>query len=170
MKEYIEFTQVAAKTISKMTKGGVFLTAKDGDTVNTMTIGWGGINCYWGKPIFQAPVRDCRYTYDIINNSGEFTVSVPIDEDDMAHALKYVGTHSGRDEDKIARCNIKLIPGEKVSAPIIGGCSLHFECKVVGYTDIKGGEIDAEIDEKCYPLKDYHRIYFGEIVNCYLIK
>ena len=41
--------------------------------------------------------------------------------------------------------------------------------KKVAYQDIKPeGFIDETIDEKCYPDKDYHRMYIGEVVSCYI--
>ena len=39
----------------------------------------------------------------------------------------------------------------------------------VAYQDIKPeGFIDETIDEKNYPEKDYHRMYIGEVVGCYV--
>ena len=46
----------AEKMLAQMPKG-VFITAKAGDTTNTMTIAWGHIGVIWGKPIFIAYVR-----------------------------------------------------------------------------------------------------------------
>ena len=43
----------------QMTKGGLFLTTK-GKKLNTMVIGWGGINVYFRIPIFIVPVRESR--------------------------------------------------------------------------------------------------------------
>lgn len=64
-----------------------------------MTIGWGGITFFWGKPIFIVPVRQSRYTFQLIDKAQEFTVSVPL-EVDMRKALAYCGKNSGRDVNK----------------------------------------------------------------------
>lgn len=168
MKKYVNFNDVAPQTLAKMAKGGVFLTSKCNGRVNTMTIGWGGINVYWGKPVFEAPVRVSRYSHGMISNSGVFTVSVPLEGDDMSGALAYCGSHSGRNEDKISACGIELADGEKVDVPVIKGCSVHFECKVLGKTEFSGAELDEAVDGKWYADKNYHTMFYGEIVSCYI--
>ena len=170
MKKYVDFSQFAEQTMQKLSHGGVFLTAKHEGRVNTMTIGWGGINYYWARPIFQAPVRHSRFTYDMIKNSGEFTVSVPLEGDDMKKQLAYCGSHSGRNEDKISACGIKLMDGEAVNVPVIGGCTLHFECKVVGEAELEGKKLSDVVDDRWYGDKDYHTLFFGEIVSCYILE
>ena len=77
------------------------LEMKAGDTVNTMTIGWGKIGIEWNKPVFIAYVRETRFTKQLLEENGEFTVNVPMGEYDPK-ILGYCGTKSGRDMDKIA--------------------------------------------------------------------
>lgn len=168
MRKYVNFNDVAPQTLAKMSKGGIFLTSKYEGRVNTMTIGWGGINVYWGKPVFEAPVRVSRFSHDMIINSGAFTVSVPLNGDDMAKALAYCGSHSGRNEDKISACNIELTDGEYVDVPTIKGCSLHFECKVMGKTEFCSENLNNAVDDRWYANKDYHTVFYGEIVACYI--
>ena len=170
MREQISFSQASALALPKMANGGVFLTSKHDNKVNTMTIGWGGINVYWGKQIFEAPVRFTRHTHPMITQSGVFTVSVPLDGEDMKKELAYCGSHSGSKEDKIEACGITLLDGQEVDCPIIAGCSLHFECKVLGKADLCGEDLANEVDGRWYKDKDYHTIFFGEIVACYLVK
>lgn len=168
MKKYVKFNEFAPQTLAKMAKGGVFLTSKYNGKVNTMTIGWGGITIYWGKPVFEAPVRYSRFSYDMINNSGVFTVSVPLDGDDMASALAYCGSHSGRNEDKISVCGLKIADGETVDVPIIKGCSLHFECKVLGKTDFSAETLNSDVNSRWYSDRNYHTMFYGEILSCYI--
>ena len=51
-----------AGDICKAMKKGILVTAKCGDQINPMTIGWGSIGIEWGKQIFIAFIRPCRYT------------------------------------------------------------------------------------------------------------
>ncbi|MGD9964721.1 MAG: flavin reductase family protein, partial [Candidatus Izemoplasmatales bacterium] len=51
----------ADKLLEKI-KPGIFLTTKNKNVINTMIIGWGGINVVWGKPIFIVLVRESRAT------------------------------------------------------------------------------------------------------------
>ncbi|SHF92884.1 Flavin reductase like domain-containing protein [Caldanaerobius fijiensis DSM 17918] len=160
----VPYNQYIAEVNKQLTSGGLFLTSK-GDKVNTMVIGWGGITFFWGKPIFIVPVRLSRYTHQQIEKSNEFTVSVPMG-DSLKEALRFCGSRSGRDYDKFKECNLTALPGQKVSTPIIKECSLHYECKVVYKQDMIPENLATELNQKWYP--DYHTMYFGEIVACYL--
>jgi flavin reductase (DIM6/NTAB) family NADH-FMN oxidoreductase RutF len=160
----VPYNQYLTEVDKHLKQGGIFLTSK-GEKVNTMVIGWGGINIYWGKPIFIAPVRKSRYSHNLIETSGEFTISIPLNED-MRKALAFCGSKSGRDFDKFKECNLTPVPGQKVNTPIIKECSLHYECKVVYKQDMIPENLDPAIDKKFYP--DYHTLYFGEIIACYL--
>ncbi|MFA5523089.1 MAG: flavin reductase family protein [Tissierellales bacterium] len=162
----VKFNQHSREALEQIIKGA-FLTAKDGDRVNTMTIGWGNIGIVWGKPIFMVAVRYSRYTYDLIESSKEFTVSIPINKD-LKKELAYCGRYSGKDVDKFKECNITIVDGQKVSAPIIGECDLHYECKVVYQQAMEPVALSKDIKEKYYTKNDYHVLYFGEIVDSYL--
>jgi flavin reductase (DIM6/NTAB) family NADH-FMN oxidoreductase RutF len=43
----------------------------------------------------------------------------------------YLGSHSGRDEDKFSKLNIRTEEGIKVNAPLLADCPISIECKVV---------------------------------------
>ena len=145
--------------------GGLFLTTC-AEKVNTMVVGWGGINICWGKPVFLVPVRKSRYTYELLEQSGEFTISIPVNKD-LRKALAFCGTKSGRNYDKFKECGLTAIPGRIVKTPIIGDCTLHYECKVVYKQELISDNLNKEINNMYYP--DYHTFYFGEILACYLI-
>jgi MFS transporter, PPP family, 3-phenylpropionic acid transporter len=66
--------------ILKGVKSGVLITGKADDKVNSMTISWGMIGIEWGKPIFVTFIRENRFTRSLIEKTGEFTVSIPIDD------------------------------------------------------------------------------------------
>ncbi|TDX59323.1 flavin reductase family protein [Orenia marismortui] len=165
MKEiaYDEYIKEATQALSK----GAFLTVKSGDKLNTMTIGWGSIGYIWGKPIFMVMVRDSRYTYELIENSDEFTVSIPF-KGKFKEELKFCGTKSGRDYDKFSECKLSIQSGQEVDTPIIKGCDLHYECKIKFRQIMDPDNLNKQYDQKWYPQKDYHTLYFGEIVGAYL--
>jgi flavin reductase (DIM6/NTAB) family NADH-FMN oxidoreductase RutF len=43
---------------------------------NVMAIGWGTTGIIWRRPIFVVLVRPSRYTYKLIEETGEFTVTL----------------------------------------------------------------------------------------------
>ena len=162
----MKFTQNLEMAMECLHKKGAFLTTKVGDETNTMTISWGSIGFIWGKPMFTALVRKSRHTHELIEKAGEFTVSLPLD-DNMKSALAICGSKSGRDMDKIKECNLELEEGKIISTPVIKGCGVHYECKVVYKQDMVPNLLDEGIDNGMYGSKDYHTVYYGEIVNYY---
>jgi hypothetical protein len=74
------FTGYLKETFEVMNDLGLLLVSGDMDKPNVMAIGWGTAGITWGKPLFVVLVRPSRYTYGLIEKSGEFTVNVPFPE------------------------------------------------------------------------------------------
>lgn len=165
--ERIRYNQFSAEALTQLEKGA-FLTVKDKNQVNTMTIAWGSISFIWGKPIFMVAVRYSRHTYNLIENAREFTVSIPLN-DDLKKELAYCGTKSGRDVNKFEECKLTPVEGQKISTPVISECELHYECKVVYQQAMEPATLDESIKKRNYSNNDYHVLYFGEIVDTYLL-
>ena len=144
---------------------GAFLTVKAGDEVNTMTIGWATIGFVWRKEVFMVAVRDSRHTFSLIEKSSDFTVTIPTDSGSK-DALMFCGTKSGRDYDKFIECGLQTRKAVTVESPIIDVPGVHYECKIVYKSAMDSANLD-ESYHKHYPAKDYHTLYFGEILACY---
>ena len=164
-----------AGLICKAMKKGVLLTTKAGDTVNTMTIGWGKIGIEWNRPVFIAYVRETRYTKQLLEAAGEFTVNIPVGDAD-SRILGYCGTKSGRDTDKIADLSLTLVDSDNVQVPGIRELPLTLECKVIYKQKQDLAQLPESITDRFYPVvnedgfRDYHSAYYGEMVNAYLIE
>lgn len=159
--------------ICKAYKPGILITAKVGDKVNPMTIGWGTMGVEWGRPIFVAYVRESRFTRQMLDESREFTVNIPMGEVDK-NILAVCGTKSGRDMDKIAELGLHLEKSEQVAAPGIRELPLTLECKVLYRLEQPTFTIPQDIQDRYYPVddkgqQDFHYAYFAQIVNAYLI-
>ncbi len=168
--EYINlrYNEKSDLSLEQLEKGA-FLTTQVGDLVNTMTIAWGGINVVWGKPVFVIYVRYSRETYKMLKNTKEFTVSIPL-KGDLKKELAFCGTKSRRDYDKIKECNLTLVPGRKVKTPIIKECDMHYECRVNYIQAMEPTNIPKDILKRYYSKNNYHVVYYGEILDSYLIK
>ena len=146
------------------------ITAKkqNGDKkINTMTASWGGMGIMWGKPVAWCVIRPHRYTYEFIEESEYYTLSFFSNE--HRKALNLLGTKSGRDGDKIKESGLTLadvyIEGTEKAATF-KEAEIIMTCKKLYYQDINPDQfIDKDLD-KNYPKKDYHRMYFGEIIKC----
>jgi len=129
---------------------------------NTMTVAWGYFGIMWNKPVAVVVVRPTRFTYDFMNQYDTFTLSAF--DKKYKKDLNLLGTKSGRDGDKIAETKLTIAPSKKVAAPTFEEAVLVIECKKIYWEDFNPERfLDASIEEK-YPLKDYHRMYFGEII------
>ena len=90
------------------------------------------------------------------------------------------GVKSGRDMDKIKELGLTLEEPETISVPGIKEFPLTLECRVVYKQQQKSEMLLPEYNEKFYPQdvdglfhganKDYHVMYFGYIVDAYIIK
>ena len=179
MKRYIdpfEYTPQILKALNK----GVLLTGKAGDRVNSMTIGWGMLGIEWARPIFIAYVRDSRFTRELLEANGEFTVNIPMEGADVKNILAVCGTKSGRDMDKAAELELTLEEPEEISVPGIRELPLTLECKVIYRRDQDPQLVPPEIQAQCYSVEregdtpfargDYHTAYYGQIVASYIIE
>ena len=94
---------------------------------NIITIAWTGIISTI-PPRTYISVRPERYSYDIIKESGEFTINLP--GSNLTKRTDLCGMKTGRKEDKFKTCGFTKLPGEKVSCPSIAECPVNLECKV----------------------------------------
>lgn len=165
-KRRIDYTDYLPLSLKVMREKGLLLASLDeSGKPNVMTIGWGTVGITWGKPIFVVLVRPSRYTFECIEHTGDFTVNVPAKG--MEDIVTYCGTVSGRDYDKFAEKGLTAVQGKTVKSPIIAECVIHYECKVVHRNDVIPDNLAQSIISTAYPAGDFHRLYFGEILDVY---
>jgi flavin reductase (DIM6/NTAB) family NADH-FMN oxidoreductase RutF len=141
----------------------MLLTAGKLDSFNMMTASWGGLGVLWDKNVCYCFIRPTRFTYQFFEKSEAFTVS--FFEEKYRNVLEYCGSHSGRDVNKVAETGLTPMKGP-LDTIFFKEARLVFVCKKIYFQDIIPEHfIDQEI-HKNYPLKDYHRMYIGEIVRC----
>lgn len=157
---------------------GILLNTKH-QKFNSMVIAWGGLGAVWGKPTFTVYVREHRYTKTLLDATGEFTISIPLDKP-IPSIAKVCGTLSGRDVDKESEAHLTLESPEIISVPGIKEYPITLECKVLYSQKQDLEKIPADIRKKMYPQdvdgtyhmanRDPHTAYIGEIVAAYIIK
>ncbi len=147
-----------------MTSQGLLLGSYDATgKANVMTIGWGSIGSIWGIPVWIVLVRPSRHTYQCIEHGGCFTVNVPTR--DMGMVSAKCGSSSGRDTDKFAACGLTAERGMTVLAPTVAQCPIVYECQVIHSNDVLPAKLADEILSGAYVDGDFHRIYFGKILD-----
>lgn len=86
-------------------------------------------NCSYDPPMVMVGIVPSRHSYQMVKDAGCFVVNlVGTDQKDM---FDYLGSHSGRDGDKLAALGASLAEGEKVNAPLLADCPVNIECTVV---------------------------------------
>ncbi len=138
----------------------MLITAKSGDELNTMTASWGGMGHLWNRDVVYIFIRPQRHTLNFVDKSDNFTLTFFPEK--YRNDLTYLGTVSGRDEDKI---------GETSLTPVVEGEFPYFEESdvVIKCKKIYKQRLDREcfLDpsiEKNYD-NDYHYMYIGEVVE-----
>ncbi len=176
-KRKIEVTDYANEILKALPKG-ILLTTKNGEKLNSMVIGWGTLGTNWAKPVFAAYVRKHRFTIDQLTGNPEFTINVPVGEYNKK-ILGLLGSKSGRNMDKIKEAGLTPVDSDVVSVPGFKEFPLTLECKVIYEQDQQLDLYSPEL-MKMYPQdvdgsatganRDPHTIFFGEIVNAYIIE
>jgi len=135
----------------------------DKNHYNTMTVAWGYFGIMWSKPMAVVAVRPTRFTFEFMEKYDTFTLAAF--DKKFKKDLNILGTKSGRGGDKIAETQLTIMSSQVVPAPSFKEAELIIECKKAYWDDFKPENfLDPEIEKK-YPIKDYHRMYFGEVIS-----
>ena len=136
------------------------VTAGTTSGYNTMTVSWGGMGVLWNKNVVTIYVRPQRYTKEFLDANERFTLSFYGPE--HREALRYLGTHSGRDTYKAT--HVGFTPAYIDGTVAFEQASLVLVCRKL-YADAIRPECFLEdgIDAKNYPDKDYHTMYVAEV-------
>jgi flavin reductase (DIM6/NTAB) family NADH-FMN oxidoreductase RutF len=130
---------------------------------NAMTASWGGLGVLWSLDVAFCFIRPGRHTFSFANAQPLFSLS--FFKADKHKALEICGSESGRDIDKAAKAGLKPL--------VFADGSIGFEeatevitCSKLYTHDFDPGHFIARDEiEKCYPDKDYHRMFIGKITT-----
>ena len=153
----------------------VSVSDKDGKN-NIITVAWAGTICT-NPPMVSISVRPERYSYHMIDETGEFVINLT--NEDLAKASDYCGVRSGRDVDKFKEMHLAPDEAQYVKAPLIKESPVNIECRVVKKEELGSHHMflaevlavhvdDAYMDEsnrfaleKTKPLVYVHGQYFS---------
>ncbi len=145
---------------------GAFIAVRDNnDRTNVMTIGWGQAGVLWGEQVFLIYVRNSRYTYELLENSNDFTVSL-VEENTFKKELAVCGTRSGRDMDKIRELNLDMKESQLVRSPYVKDALISYECEILMRVQLDKDNIsDKGLQDRYYPNGDNHMLYIGRVLK-----
>ena len=139
------------------------------DNYNTMTASWGQLGSLWGHGGGKATavifVRPQRYTKKFVDENEYFSLS--FFDEEYKKDLGYLGSVSGKDEDKVSKTKITPLFNEK--AVYFNEANLVFVCRKLYKQELKEEcFVDKKTMEDSYPLRDFHTMYIGEIEEVYV--
>ena len=102
--------------------------ADRGGNTNLFTVAWTGTICS-DPPMVSVSVRPERYSYHMIEETGEFVINLTTEA--LAYATDYCGVKSGRDIDKWQEMNLTPVSGVHVKAPMVEESPVNLECRVI---------------------------------------
>jgi flavin reductase (DIM6/NTAB) family NADH-FMN oxidoreductase RutF len=160
----IDITKLTIQPYNLFHNQWVLLTAGDFQSgeFNAMTIGWGALGTMWSKPFVFVAVRHSRYTYMFMGKYNTFTLTAFPEE--YQDSLRLLGSRSGRDGDKIKVSGLTPEASIQVAAPSFKEAELVIECRKIYADDLNPAHFLDETIHKHYPNRDYHCIYYGEIL------
>ena len=146
-------------------KQWMLVTAGNEADANTMTASWGHLGSIWGHsgglPTSVIFVRPQRYTKEFVDREDLYTLCF---FDGRKKELSYLGSRSGRDEDKVAAVGFTPVFGDGYTyfeeARLVLVCRKLYRAPV-----LEEGFVDKAVLEDCYPQRDFHDLYVGEIIK-----
>ena len=142
------------------------LAAGDKEKSNAMTIGWGGIGTLWGRTALTVYVAEQRYTKEFLDKAEYFTVMAF----DVEHSkvLNYMGTKSGRDEDKAKAMGLHTAYTAN-GTPYYTEASMVIECKIMYAAPFDPQYFKSDAPRRMYANfpAGVHSMYIGEVVNAW---
>ena len=165
-----EWKQVTAKEIAdnpvvKVGDEWMALAAGHEGDMNAMTIGWGPWGVLWGRPVMTVYVSSSRHTHSFMERNEYFTVTGFPEQ--YRQALSYIGSHSGRDGDKLKEAG--LTPEfTELGNPIFREANLAIECRLLYKEVLDVEQVPDRIREMYDKGVGPHSMYIGEIVNVWV--
>jgi len=144
-------------------RDGFLLAAGDfaAGQYNCLTVGWGGFGGLWDRPVALVGVKPTRHTFGYLERFPSFTLSHFPPE--HRQALLHLGTHSGRDGDKIAASGLTPMASTAVAAPCFAEADLVIECQKAYAEDYRPELMLLEALRAGGRSGSPHRFYFGEV-------
>ena len=138
----------------------MLVTAKLNGACNTMTASWGAFGHMWGKDVAIFVLRPQRYTKEFVDGSD--TLSLSFFGKTHRKDLAYLGKVSGRDEDKLSKCDLTITCDD--TTPYFEEAETVVLCKKLFAQPMTADSFIAkEILGDHYPNKDYHTLYVAAI-------
>lgn len=157
--------RIPGNIIKMLNDDWMLITAGDKDHFNMMTASWGGLGVLYGKPIATCFINPTRHTYQLMEKNDTYTLTFYTEA--YREALKYCGTTSGRDADKVKGSGLSPITTPEGSQAF-SEAWLIIECRKLVSQSLTPEAISNEKVKEQWAGKQLHKMYIGEIINVWV--
>lgn len=154
--------KIPGNIIKILSEDWMLVTAGNDQKFNMMTASWGGLGYLYNKPVAFCFINPARHTYQLLDNGSTYTLSFYTET--YRDALKYCGSHSGKDIDKVKATGLSPISTPSGSKAF-SEAWLIIECrKLISQPIYPNGMHDAKLKQE-WEGKQTHQMFIGEIIN-----
>ncbi|WP_312701452.1 flavin reductase [Sedimentibacter sp.] len=164
MENYIEIKpeELNKSAFQMIGSDWMLITAEKDNKANTMTASWGGLGVMWHKNVSYIVLRPQRYTKEFIDSTDTF--SLCFFDSKYKKELSYLGSVSGRDEDKMSKTDLTLSHTDNI--PYFEEADTIILCKKLFAQEFNPDSfIEKNLVEKNYPNRDFHTMYISEVLK-----
>jgi flavin reductase (DIM6/NTAB) family NADH-FMN oxidoreductase RutF len=155
---------VAESAVKLVGSDWMLITAGTPEKYNMMTASWGNLGVLWNKPVATIYIRPQRYTYEFVEQSDFFTLCFFGEE--HRNLLDICGTESGRAINKMNMAGLTPV-ATPAGSVCYAQARLVMECRKIYWQDLQPANFLVPDIAENYPHRDYHRMYIGEITECF---
>lgn len=171
------FEETEYKVFDLFRNQWALVSSGDIEEFNACTLSWGSLGTLWTRPgkngsTVTVYIHPARYTLELLQKNDTFTVSFFPSE--YRKALGYMGSHSGRNEDKVAASGLTPISLDGTVG--YKEANLTFVCRKLYQHQLAKEDIAEDVQDyyvanpKAYPLNENgewepHWVFVGEIID-----
>ena len=132
-----------------------------------MTASWGGLGVMYGKNVAYVMIRPQRYTKEFLDREDTFSLS--FFDKEYRKTLNYLGTVSGRNENKIEKSGLTLVRYE--DTPYFDEANHVLICKKLYKQPLNTeGLLEERLLNTWYRNGDPHTLYIAEITDILFVR
>ena len=157
--------QIPGNIIKMLSENWMLITAGQGSQANPMTASWGGLGHLYNKPVAFCFIHPTRHTYTLMEQANTYTLTFYTEA--SREALRYCGTHTGRNEDKAQAAGLTPLVTPKGNTAYRQAWMI-IECRKLISQPLSPEAIESPelLDE--WDGKPLHKKYIGEILNVWV--
>lgn len=149
------------EVFSRFDERWALVCAGNRESFNAMAVSWGGLGTLWSRPAATVYVKPIRYTWEFLQKNDYFTVIFLPDR--LKKAVGIMGSHSGRDCDKVALAN--LTPVFLENGVTFAEAETTLVCRKMYTQDMTRSTMPEDVIERYYTTEEPHTVFIGQVMQ-----